>query len=94
MNGPIVLEMKADTSKAPVLWQNKPVCVHKPSSPSTLPPSDVQQRMSFVTFHLRKHREMSQPEKNENEREKEREKALIIKTPAVTVYSGNHQGGV
>lgn len=37
---------------------------------------------------------MSQPENNENEREKERVQALTIKTPAVTVYSGTHQGGV
>lgn len=88
--GLLFLEMKADIAKAPVLRQNKPQCVHEPSSPSTLPLRCT----SLAPLHLRKHREMSQPEKNENRREKERGKALIIKTPAVTVCYETHQGSV
>ncbi len=64
--GLLFLEMKADTAKALVLRQNKPQCVHEPSSPSTLPLRCA----SLAPLHLRKHREMSQPEKNENRREK------------------------
>lgn len=93
MNGSIVFEMKAPTSKAPAMEQAG-VCTEAPFTCD--PPSQMCGSICPCCPFTWKNRERCHSgKKNKEDAGGEKtEKALIIKTPAVTVCYGTQRGGV